>query len=65
MINFEIIENTSKKNGQKYTILRLNFLLKDGSIYEMDVFASKEQQAILKFVADPEQIAEYLNSQAF
>lgn len=63
MLSYEIITNTSKKTGNEYTIIRMKFLLKDGTVYEMDKFATKEESALLKFIASSEELAKYLQEQ--
>lgn len=63
MLSYEIVKNVSKKTGKPYMIIRLKFLLMDGTIYVLDKFATQEEQTILGFVADEVQIAEYLQTQ--
>ena len=63
MLSYEIVKNVSKKSGKPYMIIRLKFLLKDGTVYVLDKFATQEEQTILGFVADEVQIAEYLQTQ--
>lgn len=63
MLSYEIVEGVSKKTGNPYAIIRMKFLLKDGTVYVLDKFATKEERQLLKFLASNEQISEYLQTQ--
>lgn len=65
MIDYEILQGIGKNSGKPYTIIKMKFLLKDGQLYEIQKFATKEEATLLRFLASPEQISEFLQETQF
>lgn len=63
MLRYEFITGKSKSTEKEYTILRMHFLLKDGEVYVLDKFLTKEEVRLLKFIASNEEISNYLQNQ--
>lgn len=60
MINYRVVRGNGK-NGRDYILLKLTFLLSDGSTYDVDCFLNNEQKTIFKFLATDEEVRRYLD----